>query len=195
MPMIGRELGRYRIESKLGEGGMGVVYGALDTALNRHVALKVLAAGRVADPARRERFIQEAQAASALNHPGIVTVHDIASHDGVDFIVMELIEGKTLDHVIGGTGMGVIRALRLGAALADALARAHHRRGAGSRRMDVWCRSHGRAAPGGRAGLAPLADAASRRPAVGAAARLPPWYHTVAVVLAGRQPGRLHVDG
>ena len=77
--MVGETLDRYRIESKLGEGGMGVVYKARDTHLDRVVAIKVLPADKVADPDRKQRFVQEAKAASALNHPGIVTIHDIRS--------------------------------------------------------------------------------------------------------------------
>jgi serine/threonine protein kinase len=76
--MIGRVLDRYRIESKLGEGGMGVVYKARDTQLDRAVAIKILPHDKVADPIRKQRFIQEAGAASTLNHPGIVTIHDVS---------------------------------------------------------------------------------------------------------------------
>jgi eukaryotic-like serine/threonine-protein kinase len=123
--MIGRMLSRYRIESKLGEGGMGVVYRARDTQLDRDVAIKVLPQDKVADPLRKQRFVQEAKAASALNHPGIVTVHDISSDGGVDFIVMEYVSGKTLDAVIPAKGLDVGRALRYAAAIADALAKAH----------------------------------------------------------------------
>ena len=86
--MIGRTLEHYRIEAKLGEGGMGVVYKAHDPRLNRDVAIKVLPPERVADPAVKQRFVQEARAASALNHPGIVTIHDIRSDAGTDSIVM-----------------------------------------------------------------------------------------------------------
>jgi len=122
--MIGCTLDRYRIEAKLGEGGMGVVYRARDTQLERSVALKVLPAGLL-DPARCERLRREARAASGLNHPGIVTVHDIRSADGIDFIVMEHVEGRTLDRVIGPGGLELDEALRLAAEIADALASAH----------------------------------------------------------------------
>ena len=92
--MIGQRLLHYRIESQLGQGGMGVVYRALDTKLNRPVAIKVLPADALADPARKSRFEQEARAASALSHPNIVTIHDINTADGVDFIVMEFVPGQ-----------------------------------------------------------------------------------------------------
>lgn len=123
--MIGQVLDRYRIESKLGEGGMGVVYKARDTHLDRTVAIKVLPQDKVSDPFRKQRFVVEAKAASALNHPGIVTIHDIRSDVGIDFIVMEYVGGKTLDQVISGKGLGSARALRYGVAIADALAKAH----------------------------------------------------------------------
>src|SRR4029453_10691178 len=95
MSMIGRVLGRYRIESKLGEGGMGVVYKAHDTHLDRPVPIKVLPQDRVPDPLRKERFALEARAASALNHPGIVTIYDISSDEGIDFIGMGYGPGRT----------------------------------------------------------------------------------------------------
>ena len=98
--MIGQTLDRYRIESKLGEGGMGVVYKAYDTHLDRTVAIKVLPPEKVSDPERKQRFVQEAKAASALNHPNIVTVHDIRSDAGVDFIVMEYAGDRTLYKII-----------------------------------------------------------------------------------------------
>src|SRR4249919_3982582 len=123
--MIGQSLDRYQIESKLGEGGMGVVYRARDTHLGRIVALKVLPPDKVSDPDRKQRFVQEAKAASALNHPGIVTVHDIRSHDNVDFIVMEYVEGRTLERMIPSTGLRVTQALRYAVAIVDALAKAH----------------------------------------------------------------------
>jgi serine/threonine protein kinase len=91
--MIGRQLSHYEILERIGEGGMGVVYKARDTHLDRLVAIKILPADKVNNPDRRRRFVQEARAASALNHPGIVTIHDIAEHNGVDFIAMELVAG------------------------------------------------------------------------------------------------------
>src|SRR5688572_5625019 len=103
--MVGRNILHYLIEDKLGEGGMGVVYRALDTHLDRRVAIKVLTADAVANPERKKRFAQEAKAASALNHPNIITIHDIGIADGIDFIAMEYVAGKTLDHVIARQGL------------------------------------------------------------------------------------------
>ncbi len=94
--MIGQPISHYKIVEKLGEGGMGTVHRALDTRLNRPVAIKVLAAEALANPQRKRRFVQEAKAASALNHPNIITVHEIDCVNGVDFIVMEYVKGKTL---------------------------------------------------------------------------------------------------
>src|SRR5664279_1240416 len=98
--MIGRTIAHYQILEKLGEGGMGVVYKARDTQLDRLVALKVLRADKVANPDRKLRFVQEAKAASALNHPNIVTIHDIDSAGGHEFMVMEYITGKPLSELI-----------------------------------------------------------------------------------------------
>ena len=99
LTMIGHTLGHFEILEKLGEGGMGVVYKARDTHLDRLVAIKILPAEKVADPDRRRRFAQEAKTASALNHPGIVTIHDITQQDGIDFIAMEFVPGRTLDRM------------------------------------------------------------------------------------------------
>jgi serine/threonine protein kinase len=110
--VVGRTVSHYRIVEKLGEGGMGVVYKGRDTRLDRLVAIKVLPADRVADEDRRRRFVQEAKAASALNHPNIVTVHDISQADGMTFIAVECIEGKTLDQLIGRKGLKLNDALR-----------------------------------------------------------------------------------
>ena len=84
--MIGRTIGHFEILEKLGEGGMGVVYKARDTHLDRLVAIKILPPDKVADGDRRRRFAQEAKTASALNHPSIVTIYDITQHEGIDFI-------------------------------------------------------------------------------------------------------------
>ena len=96
----GEKLGPYEILNPLGAGGMGEVYKARDSRLNRLVAIKVLPAERVADEGRKRRFIQEAQAASALNHPNIITIHDIASDNGRDYLVMEYVPGRTLEALI-----------------------------------------------------------------------------------------------
>jgi len=123
--MIGNTLSHYRILEKLGEGGMGVVYKARDTQLNRLVAIKVLPADKVANPERKLRFAQEAKAASALNHPNIVTIYDIGSEAGADFIVMEFVAGQTLDHVVPRGGLRLAELLKYAIPVADALARAH----------------------------------------------------------------------
>lgn len=123
--MIGATFDRYRVVEKLGQGGMGVVYKARDTLLGRFVALKALPPESVADPARRQRFIDEARAASALQHPGIVTVHDVLSADGRDVIVMEHVAGETLEQKMGQRALPLGRALRYGEQVADALACAH----------------------------------------------------------------------
>jgi formylglycine-generating enzyme required for sulfatase activity/dienelactone hydrolase/predicted Ser/Thr protein kinase len=123
--MIGRTIAHYQILEKLGEGGMGVVYKARDTHLDRFVAIKVLPPERVADPERKRRFVQEAKAASALNHPNIITIYDIASEGGLDFIAMEYVPGRTLDQLIPPNGMPLGEALQHAVQMADALARAH----------------------------------------------------------------------
>jgi serine/threonine protein kinase/tetratricopeptide (TPR) repeat protein len=123
--MIGQTISHYRIIKKLGQGGMGVVYKARDTHLDRFVAIKVLPPEAVADPERKRRFVQEAKAASALNHPNIVTVHDIDQSDGIDFIAMEYIEGRTLDELIRRKGLKLSEALKYAVQIADALAKAH----------------------------------------------------------------------
>src|SRR5258708_40100934 len=94
--LAGKKLGHYEIVVPLGEGGMGVVYKARDTHLDRFVALKTLRHEVVANPERRRRFVKEAKAASALNHPNIVHVYDIATEDGIDYIAMEYVSGPSL---------------------------------------------------------------------------------------------------
>jgi len=122
---VGTCLGPYEITASLGAGGMGEVYKARDTRLERVVAVKVLPADKVADPARKQRFIQEARAASALNHPNIVTIHDISQEDGIDFLVMEYVPGRTLEHLIPRNGLRLSETLKYAAQVADALAAAH----------------------------------------------------------------------
>ena len=123
--MIGRTISHYSLIEKLGEGGMGVVYKARDTHLDRFVAIKVLPAEKVADPERKQRFVQEAKAASSLNHPNIITIYDIGQAEGVDFISMECVSGKTLDRLIPRHGMRLNEVLKCAVQIADALARAH----------------------------------------------------------------------
>jgi Tol biopolymer transport system component/predicted Ser/Thr protein kinase len=123
--VIARNISHYELIEKVGEGGMGIVYKARDTQLDRLVAIKVLPADKVANPDRKQRFVQEAKAASALNHPNIVTIHEIGCEDGADFIVMELIAGRTLDRVIPRGGMKTADVLKYAIPVADALARAH----------------------------------------------------------------------
>lgn len=105
-------ISHYEVLDPLGKGGMGVVYKARDKHLDRLVALKVLPPERVADPDRKRRFVQEAKAASALNHPHIVTIYDIDCVDGTDFIAMELVQGRTLAQSIGPNGLELREARR-----------------------------------------------------------------------------------
>jgi Tol biopolymer transport system component/predicted Ser/Thr protein kinase len=123
----GTQLGPYEVIALLGAGGMGEVYRARDTRLRREVAIKVLPPELVADEERRRRFLQEARAASALNHPNIVTIHEIETVGGVDFIVMEYVVGRTLDAVIPKQGMPWSEALRVAIPIADALSAAHEK--------------------------------------------------------------------
>src|SRR5688572_11940133 len=126
-PMIGQTLGHYRILELLGKGGMGEVYLADDTRLNRRVALKVLSADLGADPSRRERFEREARAAAALNHPNIVTIHSVEEIDGIPFLTLELVDGQTLGDIIPAGGLPLDRVLDLSIALADGVGAAHQR--------------------------------------------------------------------
>jgi eukaryotic-like serine/threonine-protein kinase len=123
--LTGRTVGRYQVQERIGEGGMGVVYRALDTRLGRTVALKVLPPGLTADPERRSRFVREAKAASALNHPNIITIFDIDRADGIDLIAMEYVAGRTLQDLISGKELAFPVAMNIAIQIVQALIAAH----------------------------------------------------------------------
>jgi serine/threonine protein kinase len=123
--VAGTKLGRYEIRSKIGEGGMGEVYRAFDPKINREVAVKILPPALSADKDRLARFEQEAQAAGALNHPNILVIHHIDTHDGAPYIVSELLEGETLRERMGGTALPQRKAIEYALQVAHGLAAAH----------------------------------------------------------------------
>ncbi|HMC21326.1 MAG TPA: serine/threonine-protein kinase, partial [Thermoanaerobaculia bacterium] len=123
--LIGQDIGRYRIVSFLGSGGMGEVYDAIDSSLGRHVALKLLISDSIADPKRLRRFEQEARTASALNHPHLISIYEIGEDAGVHFIAMERVDGSTLRQIFSSERLPFRRALDLMAQITDAIAAAH----------------------------------------------------------------------
>ena len=118
-------LGFYEIIAPIGSGGMGEVYRAKDTRLGREVALKILMPGKTGNEERKQRFIQEAQSASSLHHPNIITIFDVGSENGLDYIAMELVKGKSLEELIPRTGFGLSEVLKYGIQIAGALVSAH----------------------------------------------------------------------
>ncbi|HSB76311.1 MAG TPA: serine/threonine-protein kinase, partial [Terriglobales bacterium] len=125
--MIGELISHYRIVSKIGQGGMGVVYRARDEVLQRDVALKVVAEGALREKLSREHLLHEARAASALSHPNICTIHEVGEFKDELYMVMELVEGKSLRELIGSDGLAPETAVRHGVQIAAALAHAHSR--------------------------------------------------------------------
>jgi serine/threonine protein kinase len=123
--MIGKTISHYKILEKLGEGGMGVVYKAQDTKLDRLVALKFLPAHLTSDPVEKERFIHEAKAASALNHPNVITIYEVDEFEGQMFIVMEYCEGKTLKQMIEKETLPVKKVLDIAIHVSEGLTAAH----------------------------------------------------------------------
>src|SRR5207249_8024679 len=126
-PLTGQKISHCEIVAKLGEGGMGIVYRAFDTQLLRPVALKLLSHNALADPESNRRFLREARAASALNHPNIAHVYEVGEADGTRFIVMEHIEGRTLAATIREGPLDFAQVLDFAVNAADALAEAHER--------------------------------------------------------------------
>jgi len=125
--MIGRTVAHYKILDRIGEGGMGVVYKALDTRLRRIVALKFLADHLVADTDSRERFTREAKAAGALHHPNICAIHEIGESDEGVYLVMPFVEGRNLRQRIADGPLPILSVLEVGVQAAQALAAAHDR--------------------------------------------------------------------
>jgi len=125
--VIGKTLAHYEITEFIGKGGMGEVYRARDTKLERDVALKVLPAAVAADPARLERFEREAKTVAGLNHPHIVTLHSVEEDRGIRFLTMELVEGQELDQLLTPEGLPLSQVFEIGTAVADALAAAHEK--------------------------------------------------------------------
>src|SRR5579859_1417718 len=126
MPLVlGTKLGPYEIVAPLGAGGMGEVYRARDTRLDRSVAIKILPAQFSSDPVRKQRFEREAKTISSLNHPHICVLHDVGSQDGINYLVMECVEGESLAKRLERGPLPLEQLLKYGAQIADALDKAH----------------------------------------------------------------------
>ena len=123
--LAGGTLKQFRLENLIGQGGMGLVYRAHDTRLHRQVAVKILPSALTSDPERKQRFLQEARAAARISHPAIAQIFDADEQEGVTFIVMELVEGKTVRQLIDQGELDILSAIDIGVMVAGALAKAH----------------------------------------------------------------------
>ena len=123
--MVGKTFKHYRIETQLGKGGMGVVYRARDTRLDRLVALKTLPPGLIGDPERKRRLLIEARSAAAISHPAIAQVYDIDEADGNLFIAMEYVDGRTVSRLLADGELDVLGAVEIALQVAEGLAKAH----------------------------------------------------------------------
>src|SRR5215472_12587184 len=124
-PLAGEMLKQFRLEGLLGEGGMGQVYRAYDTRLHRPVAVKLLPSALTSDSQRKQRFLQEALAAARISHPAVAQIFDADEQDGLTFIVMELVEGKTVQQLIQNQELDLLGAMDIAIQVADGLAKAH----------------------------------------------------------------------